>query len=75
MNLMVYAKKLTSIFLPRLGESRVRNFWYLFAAYTIIWTALFLYLTNLSRKNNELREEVHDLQTQVQRLLARKEAT
>ncbi len=53
----------------------MKNFWYLFAAYTIIWTALFLYLTNLSRKNNELREEVHDLQAQVQRLLARKEAT
>lgn len=75
MNLMVYAKKLTSIFLPRLGESRVRNFWYLFAAYTIIWTAMFAYIINLSKKNKELRDELNELQTQVQRHLAQKETT
>jgi CcmD family protein len=42
----------------------VKNFWYLFAAYTIIWTAIFLYLLSLSRKNKELQEELADLQRQ-----------
>jgi CcmD family protein len=53
----------------------VRNFWYLFAAYTIIWTAMFAYIINLSKKNKELRGELDELQSQVQRYLAHKEAT
>jgi CcmD family protein len=50
----------------------VKNFWYLFAAYTVIWTALFIYLFYLSRKNRELREELRELQLQVEKLLAKK---
>jgi CcmD family protein len=53
----------------------VKNFWYLFAAYTVIWTALFGYVMHLSKKNRELREELYELQTQVQKLLSRKEAS
>jgi CcmD family protein len=52
----------------------VKNFWYLFAAYTVIWTALFVYLVSLSQKNQELREELRELQAQVERLLPKREA-
>jgi CcmD family protein len=50
----------------------VKNFWYLFAAYTVIWTALFVYLFCLSQKNRELREELRELQLQVEKLLAKR---
>ena len=50
----------------------MKNFWYLFAAYTVIWTALFIYLFYLSQKNRELREELRELQLQVEKLLAKK---
>ncbi len=40
---------------------------YLFAAYTIIWIALFLYLLSLSRRSRELEEEIRELR----RLLGR----
>lgn len=51
----------------------MKNFWYLFAAYTVIWTAIFAYVTRLSKKNRDLREELCELQAQVERLLTRKE--
>jgi CcmD family protein len=47
----------------------VKNLWYLFAAYTVIWTALFVYLFYLSQKNRELREELRELRLQVERHL------
>ena len=50
--------------------STVKNFWYLFTAYTIIWTALFAYVIHLSKKNRELRDELYELQARVERLLA-----
>ena len=50
------------------------NFGYLFAAYIVIWTALFAYLVSLSRKNRELRDELHELQTRVDQQLAQKDA-
>jgi len=50
-------------------EACVKNFWYLFAAYTIIWTALCMYMMRLSRKNKELAEEVHALQAQVAKVV------
>jgi CcmD family protein len=50
----------------------VKNFWYLFAAYTIIWTALFAYVLSLSRKNRALQEELQALRGQVEKLLAKK---
>ena len=40
---------------------------YLFAAYTAIWIALFVYLLGLSRRSRELEEEVRELR----RLLGR----
>ena len=51
----------------------MKNFWYLFAAYAVIWTAIFAYVTHLSKKNRELREELWELQAQVDKLLSRKE--
>ena len=40
---------------------------YLFAAYSAIWIALFLYLLRLERRSRELEEEVRELR----RLLGR----
>jgi CcmD family protein len=51
----------------------VKNFWYLFAAYTVIWTAMFSYIVGLSRKNKALRDELAELREQVQQHLTRKE--
>ncbi len=53
----------------------MKNFWYLFAAYTIVWTALFAYLVHISGKNRELRDELQELQAQVQRLLTNREVS
>jgi CcmD family protein len=53
----------------------VNNFWYLFAAYTIIWTALFIYIVYLSQKNRELRDELRELQAQVERLMSTEETS
>ena len=53
----------------------MKNLWYLFAAYTIIWTAIFAYIIHLSRRNRELRDELRDLQAHVKTLVARKEVT
>lgn len=53
----------------------MKNFWYLFAAYSIFWTALFVYVVYLSRKNRELQEELHDLRLQVEHILAHKDVT
>ncbi len=36
---------------------------------------MFAYIINLSKKNKELRDELDELQTQVQRHLAPKETT
>jgi CcmD family protein len=47
----------------------VKNLWYLFAAYSIICTALWLYTMRLSGKNKELQEELRDLQARVERVL------
>ena len=40
---------------------------YLFAAYTVVWIALFLYLLSLARRSRELEEEIRELR----RLLGR----
>ena len=34
---------------------------YLFAAYAVIWLALFVYLLSLSRRSRELEEEIREL--------------
>jgi CcmD family protein len=51
----------------------VQNFWYLFAAYMVIWTALFFYLLSLARKNRELRDDLQDLQARVAQMQASQE--
>jgi len=49
----------------------VKNFWYLFAAYSTIWTALCVYMIRLSQKNEELQVELRDLRAQIERVLAK----
>ncbi|ETX08155.1 CcmD family protein [Candidatus Entotheonella palauensis] len=51
----------------------MQNFWYLFAAYMVIWTAIFLYVVSLARKNRELRDELQGLQNRVEQLKAERE--
>jgi len=49
----------------------VKNFWYLFAAYSTIWTALSVYMIRLSQKNKELQAELRDLRAQLERVLTK----
>ena len=49
----------------------VKNFWYLFAAYSTIWTALCVYMLRLSQKNKELQAEVRVLRAQIEKALTR----
>jgi CcmD family protein len=49
----------------------VKNFWYLFAAYSIIWAALWVYMLHLSQKNKELQEELRALRVQLERVLTK----
>lgn len=53
----------------------MQNFWYLFAAYMVIWTAIFLYVVSLARKNSELRDELRDLKVRVEQLQAERDAS
>jgi len=39
----------------------VTNLSYLFAAYTAVWVALFVYLLRLGRRSRELEEEIREL--------------
>ena len=43
----------------------MNNLPYLFAAYAVIWIALFVYLLRLGRKGRELEEEVRELRRQI----------
>ena len=43
----------------------MKNFWYLFSAYTIIWTALWAYVVYLSRANRALKQDIEALRTQL----------
>jgi CcmD family protein len=52
----------------------MQNLVYLFAAYTIIWIALFGYLFNLSRRQQRLREEMNSLRRAMEREGAREKA-
>jgi len=49
----------------------VKNVWYLCAAYSAIWTALWVYLMRLSQKNKALQAELRDLRTQLERVLTK----
>ncbi|HLY37794.1 MAG TPA: CcmD family protein [Candidatus Binatia bacterium] len=37
------------------------NLSYLFAAYTAVWVALFVYVLRLGRRSRELEEEIREL--------------
>jgi CcmD family protein len=39
----------------------VTNLGYLFAAYTAVWVALFVYVLRLGRRSRELEEEIREL--------------
>jgi CcmD family protein len=39
----------------------VTNLSYLFAAYTAVWVALFVYVLRLGRRSRELEEEIREL--------------
>ena len=61
-----------SMSFPQEGEEiHVKNLWYLFAAYTIIWTALGVYMLRLSQKNKALQAELRALQAQIEQTLSR----
>ena len=49
------------------------NFWYLFAAYMVFWTAMFAYVMSLSRKNRELQQDLRELQARVEHMLVKKD--
>jgi CcmD family protein len=40
---------------------------YLFAAYAAIWAVLFVYLLRLSRRNDELEDEIQELRRMLGR--------
>lgn len=45
----------------------VRNLSYLFFAFGLIWTLLFLYLWSLSRRRHDLQREVDELKKEFAR--------
>lgn len=45
----------------------MENLSFLFAAYTAIWTLLFLYVMSLSRRNRTLEREIDELRELLQK--------
>ena len=45
----------------------MNNFPYLFAAYAVVWIALFVYVLRLARKSRELEDEVRELRRHLGR--------
>ena len=45
----------------------MNNLGFLFAAYTVVWVLLFLYILALSRRNRALERELDELRELVQR--------
>ena len=43
------------------------NLPYLFAAYTVVWLGIFVYLLRLARRSRELEEEVRELRRLLER--------
>ena len=44
------------------------NFWYLFAAYTLIWVGLFVYIFSLSGREKKLGEEIDELKAMLKEI-------
>lgn len=53
----------------------MKNFWYLFSAYTIIWTALWAYVIYLSQANRALKQDIEALRTQLDNVIAANDAS
>ena len=53
----------------------MKNFWYLFSAYTIIWTALWAYVVYLSQANRALKQDIEALQAQLDNVTAGNDAS
>ena len=49
----------------------MKNFWFLFSAYAIVWTALWVYVVYLSRANKALKEDIAALRAQVENAVSR----
>ncbi len=49
------------------------NFWYLFAAYTLILVGLFLYLFTLAGREKKLEAEIAELKAAVEKLESKDE--
>ena len=50
-----------------------QNFWYLFAAYSLILVGLFLYLFTLAGREKKLEAEIAELKAAVEKLEAKDE--
>ena len=53
----------------------MKNFWYLFSAYTIIWTALWAYVVYLSQANRALKQDIEALRAQLDDIVAANDAS
>ena len=53
----------------------MKNFWYLFSAYTIIWTALWVYVVYLSQANRALKQDIEALRAQLDNVIAANDAS
>lgn len=53
----------------------MKNFWYLFSAYTIFWTALWAYVVYLSRANRALKQDIEALRAQLENAVTANEAS
>lgn len=52
----------------------MENFWYLFAAYTLIWIGLFVYIFSLSGRERQLSVEIEELKETLARIEAKEGA-
>ncbi len=53
----------------------MKNFWYLFSAYTIIWTVLWAYVVYLSQANRALKQDIEALRAQLENAIAADDAS
>ena len=53
----------------------MKNFWYLFSAYTIIWTVLWVYVVYLSQANRALKQDIEALRAQLDNVIATNDAS
>lgn len=53
----------------------MKNFWYLFSAYTIIWTALWAYVVYLSQANRALKQDIEALRARLDSVIAANDAS